>query len=290
MALATPAPFMPHDNRHLQSIRLAGQAWAPLSAGGSAVCCCWRPPQSLGRCAGTLNPACWFLAAAGSVEVSVNLTNPSGHAEQVSLGAEYGSQASNVYTLAVTKPRPAGRPLLADARLHQLGHNHQAASSYVELVRGGALTLSRWETGCRACPARCGAKMRWRGLDAARYTALARAPVTVGPATLCRQHLGPPCLVLRLPCAALSLPPSVICHCSEDGQHAVSYELGWRRLSDPARTASRAVLGQLGDRLLSAVKYVRRGDTFDDPAFPTQGACLKLAAGCGASLGAASVQ
>lgn len=59
--------------------------------------------------------------------------------------------------------------------------------------------------------------------------------------------------------------------CSEDGCHALSYELGWRQLADPARTASRAVLGQLGDKVLSAVKYVARGDTFDNPAFPTQG-------------------
>ena len=59
--------------------------------------------------------------------------------------------------------------------------------------------------------------------------------------------------------------------CSEDGQHAVSYELGWRRLSDPTRTASRAVLSQLGDKLLSSVKYVNRRDTFDNPAFPMQG-------------------
>lgn len=58
---------------------------------------------------------------------------------------------------------------------------------------------------------------------------------------------------------------------SEDGRHAVSYELGWRRLTDPGRAASRAVLGQLGDKLLSAVKYVHRGETFDSVAFPTQG-------------------
>ncbi len=31
---------------------------------------------------------------------------------------------------------------------------------------------------------------------------------------------------------------------SEDARHAVSYELGWRRLTDPSRTASRAVLAQ----------------------------------------------
>ena len=51
----------------------------------------------------------------------------------------------------------------------------------------------------------------------------------------------------------------------------MSYELGWRRLSDPGRSASRAVLGQLGDSMLSAVKYVRRAECFDDLAFPTKG-------------------
>lgn len=60
----------------------------------------------------------------------------------------------------------------------------------------------------------------------------------------------------------------------------MSYELGWRRLSDPGRTASRAVLGQLGDRLLSAVKYVRRADTFDNPIYPTQGVGLGGAGWC----------
>lgn len=178
------------------------------------------------------------------MEVSVNLTNPSGHAEQVSLGAEYGSQASNVYTLALTKPRPGGRPLLADVRLHQLGHSHQAASSYVELVRGGALTLSRW------------VRSGWRRVGGRGAGMLHGAPPLrqVGPLTG-----GANALRMR--------------RRSEDGRHAVSYELGWRRLSDPARSASRAVVGQLGDRLLSAVKYVWREDTFDHPTFPTQGAC-----------------
>lgn len=147
-----------------------------------------------------LHAGTYVQGTEGSVQTSLNLTNPLGHAEQVSLSAEYGSQSTNLYTLAVTKPKPLGRPLLADVRLHQLGHNYQPWSSYAELLRGGQVTLS-----------------------------------------------------------------------SEDGRHAVSYELGWRRLSDPGRTASRAVLGQLGDKLLSSVKYVHRGDTFDSLAFPTQG-------------------
>ncbi|PRW61285.1 Sorting and assembly machinery component 50 [Chlorella sorokiniana] len=147
-----------------------------------------------------LHAGTYVQGTEGSVETSLNLTNPLGYAEQISVGAEYGSQSTNVYTLAVTKPKPWGAPLLADVRLHQLGHNYGQWSSFAELLRGGSVTLT-----------------------------------------------------------------------SEDARHAVSYELGWRRLTDPSRTASRAVLAQLGDKLLSAVKYVHRADTFDDPSFPTQG-------------------
>lgn len=54
----------------------------------------------------------------------------------------------------------------------------------------------------------------------------------------------------------------LFCHlCSEDGRHALSYELGWRRLAAPKRAASRAVLSQLGDSLKSAVKYTFREET-----------------------------
>ena len=74
--------------------------------------------------------------------MSLNLTNALGYAEQVSVGAEYGSQSTNIYTLALSKPKPFGQPLLADVRLHQLGHNYKAWSSYAELLRGGAITLS----------------------------------------------------------------------------------------------------------------------------------------------------
>ncbi|PSC74144.1 sorting and assembly machinery component 50-like protein B-like [Micractinium conductrix] len=147
-----------------------------------------------------LHAGTYVQGVEGSVQTSLNLTNPLGYAEQVSVGAEYGSQSSSEFHLALTKPKPWGKPLLADVRLHQLGHNYQRWSSYAELLRGGQVTLS-----------------------------------------------------------------------SEDGQHAVSHELGWRRLSDPGRSASRAVLGQLGDSMLSAVKYVRRAECFDDLAFPTKG-------------------
>jgi hypothetical protein len=79
----------------------------------------------------------------GSMDTSLNLTNPLGYAEQVSLGAEYGSQSTSIYRVGLTKPKAFGRPLLADVRLHQLAHDFSRWSSYAELLRGGALTLSR---------------------------------------------------------------------------------------------------------------------------------------------------
>ena len=71
---------------------------------------------------------------------------------QVSVGAEYGSQSSSEFHLALTKPKPWGKPLLADVRLHQLGHNYQRWSSYAELLRGGQVTLSRWDDSASTGP------------------------------------------------------------------------------------------------------------------------------------------
>ena len=90
------------------------------------------------------------------MEASLNLTNPVGYAEQVSLGAEYGSQSTSIYRLGLTKPKAFGRPLLADVRLHQLAHNFSRWSSYAELLRGGALTLSR----CERFRQRAGSRLR----------------------------------------------------------------------------------------------------------------------------------
>lgn len=125
------------------------------------------------------------------------------HVLQISVGAEYGSQSTNVYTLAVTKvgcwamlrhafgwcmqsacfrcasccqasarllpatsrindpvfhhpincsqPKPWGAALLADVRLHQLGHNYGQWSSYAELLRGGSVTLTRQAAGDALC-------------------------------------------------------------------------------------------------------------------------------------------
>ncbi|KAI7844949.1 hypothetical protein COHA_001596 [Chlorella ohadii] len=137
-----------------------------------------------------LHAGTYVQGTEGSVETALNLTNPLGYAEQISIGAEYGSQSTNVYTIAVTKPKPWGAPLLADVRLHQLGHNYGQWSSFAELLRGGSITLTR------------------------------------------QAHM-----------------------------HALQ----------PIASRLRLVDGWLGDKLLSAVKYVHRADTFDDPSFPTQG-------------------
>jgi len=59
--------------------------------------------------------------------------------------------------------------------------------------------------------------------------------------------------------------------CSETGRHALSYELGWRRLSDPSRRASRSTIDQLGDQLKSAFKYNFITSTMDDMTFPRKG-------------------
>lgn len=99
------------------------------------------------------------------MEASLNLNNPLGYAEQVcllscvnaccfwhtinlwlhiaqvTLGAEYGSQSTNIYSLGMSKPRPGGTATLLDMRLHQLFHNYQPWSSYTELLRCGSGTV-----------------------------------------------------------------------------------------------------------------------------------------------------
>ena len=59
--------------------------------------------------------------------------------------------------------------------------------------------------------------------------------------------------------------------CSENGRHAVSYELGWRRLSDPSRRASRAIMQELGDQVKSALKYSFAHSAMDNTTFPRNG-------------------
>lgn len=141
----------------------------------------------------------------GSTELSLRLINPTGHAEQLSISTEWGARpemknVSSSHSLELVKPRPFGKPVVFDARLHQLAHNREIWSSYVELLRGTTATVA-----------------------------------------------------------------------TEDGHHAVSLEASWRRLTDPSRCASHAVMRQLGDSLKTAVRHVYRSNTFDDMQFPRKG-------------------
>ncbi|GFR49021.1 hypothetical protein Agub_g11042 [Astrephomene gubernaculifera] len=53
---------------------------------------------------------------------------------------------------------------------------------------------------------------------------------------------------------------------SMDGSRALEYELGWRRLLDPSRSASRAVMAQMGDYLKSSLRYTATLDRRDPSA------------------------
>lgn len=88
----------------------------------------------------TNKPAALF---AGTVEASLNLNNPIGNAEQISIGIEHGTMHTNVYSVAYTHPKPWGLPAIADLRLHQLFSDREPWSSYVERMRGGIATISR---------------------------------------------------------------------------------------------------------------------------------------------------
>lgn len=136
----------------------------------------------------------------GTVEASLHLHNPIGHAEQITFGLEYGTQRTNLASLTYTIPKPLGYRMIADVRLQQLVTDRESWSSYVERLRGGIATIT-----------------------------------------------------------------------SETGRHALSYELGWRRLSDPSRRASRSTINQLGDQIKSAFKYNFMTSTMDDMTFPRNG-------------------
>jgi len=77
----------------------------------------------------------------------------------------------------------------------------------------------------------------------------------------------------------LTAPPAR----SQDGRHAVAYELAWRALEDPSRRASLPVRQQLGDHLKSAVSYALQRDTreLDANGIFDAGSLLKCASlGC----------
>lgn len=79
----------------------------------------------------------------GTVEASLNLTNPLGYAEQVSVGLEYGTQRTNLCSFTYTVPKPWNYPVIGDLRLQQLLTDRQPWSSYVERLRGGMVTVTR---------------------------------------------------------------------------------------------------------------------------------------------------
>lgn len=64
---------------------------------------------------------------------------------------------------------------------------------------------------------------------------------------------------------------SVFSHLSLSGQHSLSYEWAWRRLSDPGRMASPAIISELGDHVKSAIKYSFFTHRFDDLSSPRDG-------------------
>lgn len=64
---------------------------------------------------------------------------------------------------------------------------------------------------------------------------------------------------------------------SEDQRHSLSYELAWRTLADPSHKCSPGVRAQLGGSLKSALRYVLRQETLDDPFFPLSGYSVRYA-------------
>ena len=48
---------------------------------------------------------------------------------------------------------------------------------------------------------------------------------------------------------------SVIFSFSEEGKNSISYEYGWRRISDPSKKASKEILQHLGDSMKSSLIY-----------------------------------
>lgn len=78
------------------------------------------------------------------MEGSVLLSNALGRAEELAVSVEAGaSKANNSFTLSATQPRPAGRHVILDARLHQQARSCEKWSSYAERLRGGEVTLTR---------------------------------------------------------------------------------------------------------------------------------------------------
>ena len=60
-----------------------------------------------------------------------------------------------------------------------------------------------------------------------------------------------------------------------NGAHSGEYELAWRQLTDPSRSASNAVREQLGHSLKSSLKHTYKVDRRDNPFKPTAGWALR---------------
>jgi hypothetical protein len=84
------------------------------------------------------------------------------------------------------------------------------------------------------------------------------------------------CCKLRTPMSPTHLNCVLSWLCSADGRNSLSYDLAWRRLADPSRLASHAVMNQLGDQLKSAVKHIFLDSTLDNPLFPTTGQAVRM--------------
>jgi outer membrane protein insertion porin family len=56
-----------------------------------------------------------------------------------------------------------------------------------------------------------------------------------------------------------------------DKNHDISYNLTWRDLKDPSRSASKSIRRQLGHSLLSSVKYTYKKDQRDSVFRPRHG-------------------
>ena len=76
------------------------------------------------------------------MEFRAGVRNVLGLAERVELTSEWGSKGSNEYSVSVSKPRWAGKPLTAEARVAQLFRSFQRHSSFTEQLRQAAVNVS----------------------------------------------------------------------------------------------------------------------------------------------------
>jgi hypothetical protein len=77
-------------------------------------------------------------------EGTLNIRNYAGYAEKVSLSVEQGLSHSNVYATRLSVPRVFRLPYHVDWKVHQVFDNNEKWSSYVERLRGMALSVTRY--------------------------------------------------------------------------------------------------------------------------------------------------